>query len=248
MFKFGKLAPKPAPLKLRTFLTAPLPEPPREANLDAVGLADQNMFGNDRYGDCAIAGPGHETLFWERHNGRPPAPITDADILRMYSDVTGFDPNDPSTDQGSVVADVVKYRRTHGLVDSAGTVHKIAVGLGLAHSTLEVRQAISLFDVVGLGIQVPQSLMDTVQAGGDVWDVPDGGSEIIGGHYIAGIAYDRDYLYVISWGKVYRMTWAFFDTYADEQWVYLSAEDVNGQGVSPDGLDLAQLREDIAAL
>jgi hypothetical protein len=246
-FKLGKLAPREAPLKLRTYAVA-LAAPPAQANLDALHLADSNVFANDRLGDCAIAGPAHETLFWESHNGRPDAPITDQDVIAMYSDVTGYNPADPSSDQGSCVADVVHYRRTHGLIDSAGTAHKIAVGLGVAHNATEVRQSISLFDVCGLGIQVPQQMMDAVQAGSDIWDLPQGEPDIVGGHYIAAIAYDPQFIHVISWGRLFRMTWRFWEALADEQWAYLSPEDVNGSGISPNGLNLEQLQADIAQL
>lgn len=251
-FKLGKLAPQEAPLKLRTFLTAPLPEPPREANLDALYLLDSECFGNDTVGDCAIAGPAHETLFWERHNGREVADITTEDVLRWYGEVTGYDPQDPSTDQGSVVADVVRFRRTTGLVDSKGVAHKIATGLGVSLTPDAVKQAINLFDVCGLGIQVPASLMDQTnqaQRAGvpPIWTVVED-SPIKGGHYIAAIAYDEHFLYVNSWGLTCRMSWDFFDTYTDEAWAYASEEDVNGKGISPDGIDWATLRKEINQL
>lgn len=252
MFRLGKLAPKPAPLKLGTFLTGKLPEPPAHANLDALDLWDAECFGNDTVGDCAIAGPAHETLFWERHNGRDAADITVEDVLGWYADITGYDPSDPSTDQGSVVADVVRYRRVHGLVDSKGTAHRIATGLGVSLTPEVVKQAINLFDVCGLGIQVPASLMEQTgqaQKAGvpHVWTVVEG-SPIEGGHYVAALAYDEEFLYVNSWGLPCRMSWDFLAAYADEAWAYASEEDVNGHGVSPDGIDWATLRKEISLL
>ncbi|MFT8442176.1 MAG: hypothetical protein ABF780_05635 [Bifidobacterium aquikefiri] len=251
-FSLGKLAPREAKLKLSTYLKHPLPAPPAEANTEALPIWDANMFGNDTVGDCAIAGPAHETLFWEKHNGNAVANITTENVLQMYADVTGYDPKDPDSDQGSVVADVVAYRRTHGLVDADGKKHTIAVGLGLSLTRDSVKQVINLFDACGLGIQVPSSLMDqtnNAQSEGTLptWTVVDD-SPIEGGHYVAALAYDKDYVYVNSWGMVCRMSWQFFDQYADEAWAYLSQEDLNGQGISPDGFDLRQLQEDIKNL
>ena len=251
-YRLGKLKPRAPRLRFSSYLTRPLPEPPLTANLDALNLTDDNVYANDSVGDCACAGPAHETLFWERHNRRDPADITDEDVLRMYSDVTGYDPDDPSTDQGSCVSDVVAYRRTHGLVDHAGVAHTIAVGLGLSLTRDAVRQAINLYDVCGLGIQVPESLMEQTQTAQNghtapEWTVVDG-SPIDGGHYIAAIAYDEQWLYVNSWGIICRMSWDFFDHYVDEAWAYLSQEDVNSADMSPDGIDYAQLKADIALL
>ncbi|MFT8358567.1 hypothetical protein [Bifidobacterium aquikefiri] len=248
----GKLAPRKAKLKLRTYLKHPLPAPPAEANTDSLVIWDSDTFGNNTVGDCAIVGPAHETLFWERHNGNPSANITADNVLQMYADVTGYDSKDPDSDQGSVVADVVTYRRTHGLVDADGKAHTIAVGLGLSLNRDAVKQAVSLFDACGLGIQVPESLMDQTQNAQSegtlpTWTViPD--SPVEGGHYVAALAYDEKYVYVNSWGLVCRMSWEFFDTYADEAWAYLSQEDLNGHSVSPDGFDLKQLQEDIKNL
>ena len=43
------------------------------------------------------------------------------------------------------------------------------------------------------------------------------------------------------------MTEAFFTTYCDEAWAYISTEDLTN-GVDPEGFNLTQLRSDLAAL
>src|SRR4051812_45233312 len=90
-------------------------------------VADWGMLGNDAYGDCVFAGAGHETMLWgESTSGTRGMPrFTDASVLGDYSAVTGFDPNDPNTDQGTYVRDALNYRRKTGVADGGGKRHCI---------------------------------------------------------------------------------------------------------------------------
>lgn len=244
--KLGKLAPKPAPLRLAAYAAA-LPDPPAVAG--DLAKFDGQMYANDRLGCCAIAGPAHETRHWLGLIGRD-APITDDQVISVYSQVTGYDPADPSTDQGSVVADVVKFRRTVGFPDAAGGRHRILTGLGLqAGDRRELALAIAYFDAAGIGFQVPDYAMDQFRAD-QPWDVQGNPADatIEGGHYVAALAYGPAGITVATWGKLQLMTWAFYQAFADEAWAYLSPEFLDAAGHSPDGLDIDALRQDIAAL
>ena len=72
-------------------------------------------------------------------------------------------------------------------------------------------------------------------------------SQISSGHYVPIIGYDANYLYVVTWGQIQKMTWAFYDKYGDEAWVMLSQEMLNS-GKSPEGVDLATLQVDLNKL
>ena len=63
-------------------------------------------------------------------------------------------------------------------------------------------------------------------------------NQIGSGHYVPIIGYDANYLYVVTWGQIQKMTWAFYDKYNDEAWVMLSQEMFNS-GKSPEGFDLS---------
>lgn len=243
--KLGKLPARAPKLRLATYTTPLLPPPPEQAG-DASKF-DGQMFLNDQLGDCAIAGPAHETLHWCALAGKT-ATITDANVLSAYEAVTGYDPRDPSSDQGSVVADVVKYRRTIGFPDATGTRHKIYAGLGLPKGdATSLKQSINLFDAGGIGFEVPHYAMAQFEAG-KPWDIQRGVSTIDGGHYVAGLAYDPDYVYVATWGQIQRMTWRFYKKFADEGWAYLSPDFLNASGLSPDGFDYATLQSDVTKL
>lgn len=248
MLKLGKKPARAGAVKFAfaTYAnTNALPTPPamfgHETLVDRTGWG---MLGNDQYGDCVFAGAAHETLMWNAEAKRALS-FTDAAVLSDYSAVTGFDPNDPNTDQGTDVQAAASYRRKTGIVDAKGNRHKVAAYLSLKPGNLtELYQAIYLFGAVGIGIQFPASAMDQFNKGHPWSVVPD--ATIDGGHYIPIVA-KRHYLECVTWGKVQPMTNAFFRLYCDEAIVYLS-EEMLINGKSPELFDYASLQSDLKAL
>jgi hypothetical protein len=82
---------------------------------------------------------------------------------------------------------------------------------------------------------------------GQPWTVV-AGSPIEGGHDIPFVGFDGTWIYVITWGKVQKMSVEFFVKYCTEAWAKLSLEFINGKGVSPEGFNLTQLQVDLAAI
>jgi hypothetical protein len=205
------------------------------------------MLGNDQWGDCAWAGPAHETMILTTE-GKHPASFTAACVLGDYAAGTGFDPNDGApgqnpTDRGSNVRDVLKYRQKTGIIDAGNNRHQIGAYIKLRSKDLtEVLEAMYLFEVVGIGIQFPGSAMDQFNKG-QPWDVVPG-AKIEGGHYVPLVA-KRENLEVVTWGALQQMTEAFYEAYCDEAWAYISVEDLEN-GKSPEGFDLQQLQTDLA--
>lgn len=205
------------------------------------------MLANDRLGDCAIAGPGHEHMLTSAAAGKQ-ITFTDEAIISAYSAITGYNPADPATDQGSNVRDVLKYRQATGLTDAAGTVHKIGAYVALETGNWEqLLQALYLFDAVGIGIQFPSSAMDQFNAG-KPWSVV-AGSSIEGEHYIPVIGRQSTSDAVcVTWGATQKLTKTFYEKFNDESWAILSPEAIGGTGKTLEGFDLAALQSDLAAL
>jgi hypothetical protein len=229
---------------------AELPRPPKQFGHEMLFPAKGwQMLGNDEWGDCAWAGPAHETMMLSTEGGKP-AEFTTAGVLRDYAAGTGFDPNagppgNNPTDRGSNVRDVLKYRAKTGIVDAAGKRHKIGAYVKLTPKDLtQVYQAMYLFQTVGIGIEFPSSAMDQFHAG-EPWSVVKG-AQIEGGHYVPCVA-KRSNIDVVTWGALQQMTIEFFETYCDEAWAYISSEDLQ-KGVDPDGFSLKQLKADLAAV
>jgi len=244
-----KLGKKPAiknsvSFRFRDYLSlTQAPLPPKTVNHEK-GITNWGMLGNDNYGDCVFAGAGHETIAWNKTAGKV-VTITDGNALSDYSAVTGFNPNNPNSDQGTDMQAAASYRRKTGIISANGR-HKVAAYLAITPGNrTELKLACYLFEAVGIGIQFPASAMDQFNAG-HAWTVVRG-AQIEGGHYIPMLGYNSRYIYIVTWGKVQKMSWAFFDKYCDEAIVYLSEEMLTG-GKSIEGFDEASLRTDLVAL
>ena len=240
-------------LQLAAYTTA-LPPLPSTWGYDGASLGippdGWGMLGNDRYGDCVWAGAAHEHMLDTRVTGSP-ATFTDTGVLDAYSAVTGFNPNDPSTDQGTDVRAALGYRRKTGILDSTGRRHKIAAYLALDVDRLkggdftQIDEAAYLFGQVGLGIQFPQSAMTQFNQRHE-WSYV-AGSQVEGGHYIPLVA-KRRHLEIITWGRVVACTQSFLEHYLDEAWAIITTDWFDAAGKSPEGFNLAQLEADLAAL
>jgi len=233
-------------LRFASYLTA-LPAVPAVFGHEAV-VKNWNMLGNDQYGDCVWAGAAHEVEMWTRESKtHPDASFTDANVLSDYSAVTGFDPNDPSSDQGTDMRAAADYRRKVGIVDSKGRRHKIGAYVGLSVGNVEqLAEAVYLFGAVGIGIQFPSSAMTQFNQG-KPWDYVSG-ARIEGGHYIAGVGRSSSGNFlVVTWGKVIEATPRFLARYMDEGLAYLSTEAL-AYSKSPEGFDVKQLQADLSAL
>lgn len=247
MYKLGKTPARPGAVafKLSTYLKTTLPTPPSSVSGSKYYPKAWGMLGNDSYGDCVWAGAGHETMFWN-NEAKVSIPFTDKASLSDYTAVTGFNPNDPNSDQGTDMETAAKYRRKTGVVDANGKRHVVAAYLDVTKGNVDqLKQAIYLFGAVGIGIEFPESAM-TQFNNGKPWSVVKG-AQIDGGHYIPAIGYNKTYIYIVTWGKVQKMTWAFFKKYCDEAIVYLSQEMLTN-GVAQNKLNLAQLQADINSL
>lgn len=239
--KLGKLPARPGAVKfkLSDYKTS-LVYPPSETAVNLNWL----MLGNDKYGDCVWAGAGHETMTWNHEAGKT-VNFTDTSVLSDYSAVTGFNPKNPNSDQGTDMQVAASYRLKTGVLDGSGIRHKVgayvAVSLG---NVEELKEAVYLFGAVGVGFQFPAYAMDQFNSG-KPWSVKSGSIE--GGHYVPAIGYSKTYLYVVTWGKVQKMTWSFYKKYADEVVAYLSPEMLSG-GKSLEGFNLTQLQSDLDSL
>jgi hypothetical protein len=224
------------------FNRAALPAPPPVVNwYDGITFP---MFGNDYAGDCVPAEQGHHEQVLTTFGLRQPATFTDAQILGVYSAITGYDPNDPSTDQGTVIQDAMNYWRRTGVVG-----HKITAFAEVnVQDVTEVRTALALFGPLSIGVNFPASAMDQFNAG-EPWDVVRNDGGIEGGHCVALVGYDATYYYVVTWGAVQKVTPAWWRKYVEEAWTPLSREWINAQtGLDPEGVDLSALGDQFASL
>ncbi|MER6534673.1 hypothetical protein ABT215_12860 [Streptomyces sp900105755] len=221
-FPLGKLPAQPArpQLKLSAALAERLAAPPASCDWQSDSIT-WPMYANDQIGDCTCAGVGHlvnQLTFYGSGAEQQPA---ETSVVAMYSAITGYTPAKPSSDTGAYCQDVLGYWRKTGLEG-----HKIVAYASLDVSNLtEIKQAISLFGTVYVGLNFPDSAMDQFNAG-QVWDAKRG-ARIEGGHCVIVGAYGNKKFGLVTWGAETEMTEAFWKKYVDEAWVVLDADGLN---------------------
>jgi len=232
--------------------SAPLPDPPPWANWYA-GVPEWPMLGNDIAGDCVCAMAGHATQQFSNYRDQELTPTTD-EALALYSAITGYDPTNPATDQGTVVmgpSGLMQYWATHGVV-FGGANSKAG---GFAQVQIEprldsVRQAIHYFGGIGLGINLPECVVAGAMIPymwGDFAGAVAGGHEVWVDGYDVSVGGTR-YFDFVSWGQRYRMTAEFLLAVSEEAVAIYDADSINARGLNADGIDVATLTAAMASL
>lgn len=124
------------------------------------------MLANDKYGDCVEAGYAHMVQVWGDRAGKPFVP-DDTDTLAAYTAITGFNPNDPSTDKGTEILTAVNYWKSTGMDG-----HQITAYAALNPvNQNQMEEAIAFFGGAYIGLQLPISAQSQV---GQEWTVTQG--------------------------------------------------------------------------
>lgn len=241
LFKLGKL---PAKHDVRTLFFEnyySFPDPPLERKWsDKVN--DYGMMENDTVGDCGPAGAGHMIQTWTA-NSNQEIIVSDSDIIKCYSAISGYDPNTGLNDNGVVLLDLLKYWRTTGIGG-----HKIGAFMAVNSRNIRmVKVAINEFGGTLVGTELPISVQ-----GKNRWDMPaslsgDGAPGSWGGH----CTYKPDYLLNgdfthITWGGEMPVAQNFDMVFTDEEYVILSTDFVNDKSLSPSNFNWDKMTEDLS--
>jgi len=221
--KLGR--PEPSPenpkdLHLHRFLLslAVLPKPPEVIDNTVYVKQPWSMYLNDRYGCCVFASSSHRRVTQAAMTGQQIA-IGDDEVLRAYSAVTGFDPNNSNTDNGAVMVDAANWERHNDLGgDQVFAFARVRID---PQDREMLDLATYYFGGVWFGINLPISARRQV---GDVWDVvdrSDGQPGTWGGHAVWSPKSSPEEREVVTWAKMQRCTHSFISLYADEAWTVL---------------------------
>lgn len=184
---------------------------------------------------------------WTNANSHIYTPPT-IDIVSAYSDITGYDPSDPETDQGAYMLDVLNYARKQGI-----SGRKIFAYTQLdQHNSYHLKKALYLFGGVNLGLALPISAQFQIEEGvlhvlstGNRTGIAKPGSW--GGHAVFATEYDEQYITIVTWGITLKMTWNFFYSYCDEAYAIIS-KDFFTQNIAPNGFDIDALKSDLGLI
>jgi hypothetical protein len=236
--KLGRKHPTRAKLKLAKYVGHALPPPPVSCDWTMAMSQDWGMMGNDRLGDCTCAAMGHAVQVITC-NGDGLVTPSDALIVQMYEQ-SGYNPADPSTDQGWTETAAMAFMCDTGLaavkLDAFADVDQTV--------QREVMQAVALFGGCYIGVQITQADIDAFNAH-QPWTSTDM-SNVLGGHALWLPSYFSNGIKVITWGQPQMASWDWFASHCDEAHACLFFPWVrNSVNCDPDGFDLATLNEDL---
>jgi hypothetical protein len=214
---------------------------------NALPASQLAMLGNDKYGDCVPVAALHYAQNETANTGNPLTPTTDQ-ALSLYTALTGWDPNDPATDQGTDPETLLAYWKSTGIpINNAGgkeVLHKITGWATLdITSWAQLRYAAYTFGGLFLAINCPQSALDNTKD----WNyVP--GSPNVGGHGINMTGQGSLGCKINSWGLSIPATQEFLRQKLVSAFAVITPQWLNQQGKSPSGLDLNGLTTAMKAL
>jgi hypothetical protein len=231
MYKLGKL---PAVKDTRTFklkalLNPALPPPPNEYYFDAINgtILPTPMFGNDKYGDCVIAGRAHMTLRFEYFEQKTCLDITDGEILNQYWREGGWNGwwCTPKPDNGLVILNSLNDWRHNGWTTNKKLYTIYAFAAIDWKDFDEVKTSVSLLNGAYCGIALPK-----IAQYQNVWDfISFDGAENQPGSWGYHCVMIPDYNQIgpvcVTWGGKKQMTWAFMEKYFDECYAIVDNKD-----------------------
>ena len=116
-------------LRLSRYFTAQLPAPPPSVSY-SKGVTSWGELLNDQLGCCTCAAIGHARQVWNLNTKGTLGNTTDAEVLGIYEKWCGYDPSNPSTDQGGICLDVLNDYKAQGFAGDGpdGLAHCAADG------------------------------------------------------------------------------------------------------------------------
>lgn len=204
--------------RLARYLDEDMPAAPEIVDYSSK-LSVIGMMANDSLGDCTCAAIGHAIQVWTSQ-ATSEVTVPDADIISLYERF-GYNPSNPSSDQGAVINDVLTSILSNPL-DGHGIDAFASIDIA---NLSELKTAIYLFGGVDIGLELPASSQSQ-----DIWDVPPGGPVgsgepgSWGGHSVWIFGYNTAGPRCVTWGALKQMTWAFFNAYCDEAWALQSKD------------------------
>ena len=236
-------------LKLGDYIKAELANPPAAVSRPHPGF-QWGMLANDRLGDCVIAMMLHSIEEFHLDAGTTVPAFTDADAIKLYSAITGYNPDDPNSDQGTNESTAMTYWEHPGLPTSDGVDHQIVATVAVDPSNLnECRIAIDEFVALQIGIALPLSAQGQTE-----WTVVGNGRTghsapgSWGGHGIPYREYDGETFKCVTWGAELLLTVPFHEAYTQEAHVVVTKEMLDKTGVGPSGVAWDELIADINVL
>lgn len=240
--KLGRKKPKAtrASLPLDKYLTDELLStlPVEFSWMDKAQTAIDQMYGNDRWGDCVIASL---LKIFGVASGNDAGKILISSTQEAYDN---YQEQCGPGDNGCSIADSLDFTRDHGIKIN-GIRRKIDGYVRIDWTRPEiVKAAIYLFCNNKFGINLPSAWQSA-----SIWGPTS--SPIIGGHDVPAFAWNAQGVIIASWARKYLVTWEALAKgmpYFDEAYVVLLPDWYGADNLSPGSFKSEALRADLQLL
>ncbi len=231
---------RPTTPKLARYMEKGLPDVESVDYTTGVTIPWQ-MLCNDVIGCCTLAAVGHlEMGFSITANDTQLNMMTPEEVKTYYKIIGGWNPNDPMSDNGCIMTDVLDYWKYNGIMIGAKPNQIFGYAYLKPTDVHTMRFALRHFGGLYIGINLPQRAEDS-----EVWDAWEEDGGLLGGHCITlqGVDDDNNF-YGISWGQRYTITTDFLAKYCDEMYCVNNEHFKNIDGFDSDALnaDLTLIR------
>lgn len=231
---------------LTYYVAGALPKPPASVAVPVVpnpgtaaGGGAWGMLGNDQYGNCGVAGIEHgfmaDVSLVKAKGFTPPTAAQNTAYYLKY---------DNNVDEGVVLSSFLAYVEKNKFYGS--TIEAYAP---VAYSDIPTLQfCVATYGFAYVGINVTDAMMAACQ--GVVWQPWTQAmlnSPIDGGHCVIIVGYDDQYLYVVTWGGIQKITYGAWHGMSDEAWAVITGSQVTANSDGR-GVNLAALKADISKL
>jgi hypothetical protein len=197
------------------------------------------MLGNDKYGDCTVAGIAHGQDVLDLATKKQIPRFTDQNIIDQYLALSG------GVDSGLDPVAVADYWRSPGLADADGSRHMITAYTAIDNPNTAITAAY-LFGFSGLGLSMPDNAEVQFDAG-HTWDDITGDADPNEGHFVPLVGRNsKGDLMVVTWGRLQACSPAWIEKYFAGAIGYISQDYFLSTGLSPEGFNIAQLNADLA--
>jgi len=249
--EFGRLArrfnPRVPHRSALRFVRAGLSLPPESVDYTSSMPDDFSVMYNDFLGDCTCAAYFHARQIWTFNAWGAEDTEPDSNVELMYEEACGYNPDVPGPGPGGDEQSVLQYLLNTGAPVGANGKQRDKI---LAYVEVDpknisdMKNTIYECGVAYIGFPVPEN----VSYDNPVWDYDPQAPMTDDGHAVILAGYDESGAVAISWGKRYKLTWAFICNIVDEAYAIADRAWIEATGTTPAGLSLAQLEEQMQAL